>query len=208
MATYILNILPSKLLDHHSPTEILYKRAPTYTHLRVFGCLCYPLIPSTKINKLQPRSSPCVFLGYPQNHRGYKCYDLATNNVILSRHVIFDESQFPFANLHTPTPPTYHFLNHGVHPLIVPFISTLNPKETNTTRSDLEPHLAQTTSPPQPTSPTTNHQPTSLPNHTTPPCSPVPINQPTSPPQTGPNPSPIRPSSQSTLINSPQRPIF
>nr|GEU92243.1 hypothetical protein [Tanacetum cinerariifolium] len=59
-----------------------------------------------------------------------------------------------------------------------------------------------------PTSPTTNHQPTSLPNHTTPPCSPVPINQPTSPSQPGPNPSPIRPSSQSTHINSPQRPIL
>lgn len=89
MATYLLNILPNKSLKHKSPTQILYHRDPTFTHLRVFGCLCYPLFPSTTINKLQPCSTPCVFLGYPSNHRGYKCYDLSSRKIIISRHVIF-----------------------------------------------------------------------------------------------------------------------
>lgn len=69
MATYLLNILPSKKLKNHSPTQILYRKTPVYSHLRVFGCLYYPIFPSTTINKLQPRSTPCVFLGYPSNHR-------------------------------------------------------------------------------------------------------------------------------------------
>jgi hypothetical protein len=43
--------------------------------LKVFGCFCYPLIPSITRNKLQPSSTSCVFLGYPLNHRGYKCYE-------------------------------------------------------------------------------------------------------------------------------------
>lgn len=116
MATYLINILPSKLLNNYSPTQILFNRTPSYAHLRVFGCLCYPLLPSTTINKLQPRSTPCVFLGYPQNHRGYKCYDMNTKKIIISRHVIFDELKFPFATLNKPTKDAYKFLHEGLHP--------------------------------------------------------------------------------------------
>jgi hypothetical protein len=71
MATYLHNIIPNKKLNLQSPTKILYQKYPAYSHLRVFGCLCYPLIPSTTRNKLQHRSTPCVFLGYPSNHKGY-----------------------------------------------------------------------------------------------------------------------------------------
>lgn len=98
MTTYLLNILPNKNLKHFSPTQILYFRDPSYAHLRVFSCLCFPLLPPTNNNKLQARSNPCVFLGYQQNHRGYKCYDLSSRKIILSRHVLFDETNFPFAN--------------------------------------------------------------------------------------------------------------
>lgn len=77
MATYLLNILPSKTKNNSTPTFLLYGKHPVYSHLRIFGCLCYPLHPSTSINKLENRSTPCVFLGYPSNHRGYKCYELS-----------------------------------------------------------------------------------------------------------------------------------
>jgi len=119
MATYLLNILPHKSLSHKSPTQILYHCNPTYTHLRVFGCLCYPLFPSTSIHKLQHRTTPCVFLGYPSNHRGYKCYDLSNRKIIISRHVIFDETQVPFAKLHLPSHTTYDFLDDTLHPFRV-----------------------------------------------------------------------------------------
>lgn len=69
LATHLLNILPNKQLEFQSPLKILYQKDPSYTHLRVFGCLCFPLVPSTNIHKLQARSSPCVFLGYPSNHQ-------------------------------------------------------------------------------------------------------------------------------------------
>lgn len=61
---------------------------------------------------------PCVFLGYLSNHRGYKCYDLSRNKIIKCRHIMFDESKFPFAQLHTPQDDTYDFLNEGLHPVL------------------------------------------------------------------------------------------
>ena len=52
MATYLINILPNKQLAYLSPLKILYQKEPSYSHLRVFGCLCYPLFPSTTIHMI------------------------------------------------------------------------------------------------------------------------------------------------------------
>jgi hypothetical protein len=46
---------------------------------------------------LSPRSTRCVFLGYSANHKGYRCLNLSTNRLIVSRHVVFDEDSFPLA---------------------------------------------------------------------------------------------------------------
>jgi len=105
MATYLHNIIPNKKLNLQSPKKILYQKDPAYSHLRVFGCLCYPLIPSTTRNKLQPRSTPCVFLGYLHNYRGYKCYELSSHKVIISRNVLFEENIFPISTMNAPTVP-------------------------------------------------------------------------------------------------------
>lgn len=52
---------------------------------------------NSNLHKLSHRSTPCLFLGYPTSHRGYRCMDLKTNRIFLSRHVVFDESTFPQA---------------------------------------------------------------------------------------------------------------
>ncbi|WVZ17679.1 hypothetical protein V8G54_010661 [Vigna mungo] len=116
MATYLLNVLPTKVLGYCSPTQVLYRKDPIYSHLRVFGCLCYPLFPTTTIHKLQARSTPCAFLGYPSHHRGYKCYDLLSGKIIISCHVIFDETQFPFSKIHDPSPSVYDPLGQDSRP--------------------------------------------------------------------------------------------
>ncbi|GJR38914.1 ribonuclease H-like domain-containing protein [Tanacetum coccineum] len=108
MAAHLLNILPSTAINNEIPFTKLYNQTPTYDHLRVFGCLCYPHVDVT--HKLKPRSTRCIFLGYPTNHRGYRCLDMSTNKIIISRHVRFDEDIFPFGTERQSTPPTYDFL--------------------------------------------------------------------------------------------------
>ena len=111
MTTYLLNILPSKIIGNLTPTYLLYHKSPSYTHLRLFGCLCFPLISSITIHQLQPCSSPCVFLGYPSSHKGYKCYDLSSHKIIISRHILFEETNFPFSHSHPPPSQSYQFLD-------------------------------------------------------------------------------------------------
>lgn len=96
-ATYLMNCKPCHSSSLRMPHELLLSVASDYSLLRVFGCLCFPNTTSTSRHKLDHRSIQCVFLGYPPDHRRYRCYDLASHHVITSRHVRFDESSFSFA---------------------------------------------------------------------------------------------------------------
>jgi hypothetical protein len=108
----LLNILPTKTLAFSTPHLALHGTPPVYDHLWVFGCKCYPNLSATAPHKLAPRSALCVFLGYSDHHKGYRCLDLSSNRIIISRHAIFDEAAFPFADRDGPrSPVVFEFLN-------------------------------------------------------------------------------------------------
>ncbi|GJR72386.1 ribonuclease H-like domain-containing protein [Tanacetum coccineum] len=189
MAAHLLNILPSTAINNEIPFTKLYNQTPTYEHLRVFGCLCYPH--ADVAHKLEPRSTSCIFLGYPANHRGYRCLDIVTNKIIISRHVRFDEDVFPFGNFTSSTKLTYDFL--------LPPIQTT----TNVPNNPITPHpTTLLTCPPQPNTPP-SHNSTPIPpqpdTHTSHSSTPIPtLAQTQSHAQTvdSPTPIPINNSSQ------------
>lgn len=74
-----------------------------YTIMHVFVCLCHPLLPTHTTNKLGPKSSSCVFIGYATNKKGYHCLDRATGRVNTSKHVKLLEEMFPYPQK-LPTP--------------------------------------------------------------------------------------------------------
>lgn len=78
-----------------SPHELLLGITPDYSVLRLFGCLYYPNSSSNSQHKLDRWSLTYFFLGYPPDHRGYRCYDPTTLQVLTSRHIRFDKHQFP-----------------------------------------------------------------------------------------------------------------
>ena len=63
----------------------------------------YPNTSTTASHKLAPRSTR-VFLGYSPDQKGYRCFDLTSRRVLISRHVVFDESDFPYSTSSTPSP--------------------------------------------------------------------------------------------------------
>lgn len=110
-AVHVLNLLPSKAINNETPFSKLFQKPTSYAHLRVFGCLCYPNQNHPHTKTLSPRSSQCILLGYPSNHSGYRCYDLQTKKIIISRHVNFDESIFPYRQTSDGDQPNYEFLD-------------------------------------------------------------------------------------------------
>ncbi|WZY94100.1 hypothetical protein YC2023_066429 [Brassica napus] len=92
-ACYLINRVPTRVLKKLSPFEVLNKAKPHIDHLRVFGCLCYVMIPGERRNKLEAKSTKAMFIGYSITQKGYKCYDPITRRVMVSREVKFVESK-------------------------------------------------------------------------------------------------------------------
>jgi transposase InsO family protein len=99
-AVYLINRIPTKLLNSSTPLEVLERTTPDYSSMRTFGCACYPNLRPFNARKLQYRSVQCVFLGYSNIHKGFKCLDINSGRIYISRDVIFDETIFPFSKLH------------------------------------------------------------------------------------------------------------
>jgi histone deacetylase 1/2 len=99
-ATFLINLLPSKVINSETPVERLLHTKPNYDSLRIFGCACWPNLRPYNKRKLAYRSTQCVFLGYSPLHKGVKCLDITTGRMYISRDVVFDENVFPFASLH------------------------------------------------------------------------------------------------------------
>lgn len=142
MAERLLNILPSITLHNNTRFHKLYKKIPTYTHLCVFGCLCFPNV--VEPHKISPRSTPSIFLGYPTNHKGYRCLDLQTKKTIIFHHVFFDEYSFPFCSLTPNSAPSQSLLNY-----IAPFYRNVPHLYSPIDPSDQSPNMNIHT--PQPT---------------------------------------------------------
>jgi len=98
-ATYLINRTPSKVLQFQTPLERLCQMKPDYMSLRIFGCACWPNLRPYNSHKLQFRSKQCAFLGYSNLHKGFKCLDIDSGRIYISRDVVFDENIFPFAKL-------------------------------------------------------------------------------------------------------------
>jgi hypothetical protein len=51
-SVFLINRLSTKVLGNKTPYFLLQKTEPTYMALRVFGCVCYPLLCPYNYNKL------------------------------------------------------------------------------------------------------------------------------------------------------------
>jgi hypothetical protein len=144
-ATYLLNYLPTKTITASCPYTTLYNTMPTYEHLRVFGCGCYPDLSVTAPHKIAPCSTRCVFIGYSPDHKGYRYLDLSTNCTVISQHVVFDEAYFPFAASPHPTN-DYEFLSE-MDSVLSPIGTRLSAGTSVTTAGSLTVPLGGRTSP-------------------------------------------------------------
>lgn len=131
-AVYLINRMPSPTISLQSPYQKLFQTNPNYSKLKTFGCLCYPWLRPYNSTKLEPKSSPCVFIGYSLTQSAYFCLQPQTQRIYVSRHVRFDETIFPFSS--TPsmsdivsTSQTHRPTNSHVPTVYVPLVQSPPP---------------------------------------------------------------------------------
>ena len=102
-AAYLINRSPSVPLGGKCPEFVFTGKPLDLNNLRIFGSAGYV---HQKIDKLEPRSKKCVFLGYPEGVKGYRLWNKSEPGfkVVISRDVVFNENEFPCLPLHVPIP--------------------------------------------------------------------------------------------------------
>jgi hypothetical protein len=98
----LINTISSSYILGFSPFKKLYGYTPDYSSFRVFGCTCFVLCPHLKCSMLSSQSAICVFLGYGEGKKQYCCFDLITQKLYMSRHVVFLE-HIPFFSISSTT---------------------------------------------------------------------------------------------------------
>lgn len=129
-AVFLTNCMTTPLLDNLSLYQKLFQTTPNYGKLRTFGSLCYTWLMPYALNKLENRSTPCVFFGYSLSQSAWLCLVPTTDRVYTSRHVRFNETQFPYQHLrrqttnpdpeppHQPTTYQPHTIIHPIPSLV------------------------------------------------------------------------------------------
>ena len=146
-ATYLINRLPSKVLAFKSPYETLKGRRIDLSHLKVFGSTCFVHNQPFHRDKLDPRATKCVFMGYSSTQKGYKCYNPITRKLMVSRDVRFEET-IPYFSKELSDVGQGEFLSD-----LIPLPSVPHYQETPTS------HVTSSASPEPSPSPVTNLEP-------------------------------------------------
>lgn len=93
-AVYLLNRLSTKAVEGMTPIEAWSGLKPSFKHLKVFGCVCFFHVHSSKRTKLDERAQQGIFLGYSSNSKEFRIFDIFEEKIVLSRDVVFDEEAY------------------------------------------------------------------------------------------------------------------
>ncbi|CAH2091010.1 unnamed protein product [Euphydryas editha] len=92
-AIYLKNRSPTAALPGSTPEEVWTGSKVNLSHLRVFGCRVFSLIPESKRSgKFNEKSKEFIFVGYCDDSKGYRLMDPCNpKRIIKSRNVYFIE---------------------------------------------------------------------------------------------------------------------
>ncbi|KAG6470766.1 hypothetical protein ZIOFF_071844 [Zingiber officinale] len=90
-AAYVINRVSLRSSNNKAPYELLFDAKPNVKYLRVFGSICYVHVSDSQRSKLDAKAIKCIFVGYDEQRKGWRCMDPMTNKCVVSRDVIFDE---------------------------------------------------------------------------------------------------------------------
>lgn len=96
MAAYVVNRMPCKRLmnkDKQTPEECFTNKKFDLSDLKLFGSKVMVLKPKQKRSKFDENSTKMVFVSYDDCVKGYRCVNIKTRKITISRNVRFFERE-------------------------------------------------------------------------------------------------------------------
>lgn len=87
-ANYIQNRVLTRSTNK-SPYELWYERRPDTRHMRIIGSKCFVHVPKEDRRKLDNTATKMILIGYDEQSKAYRCYDMVNKKVTISRNVRF-----------------------------------------------------------------------------------------------------------------------
>ncbi len=92
-AVYVRNRVFSRSLPKNiTPYHRWMGKAPDLSYLRVFGSKYLYILPKKQVKKLDPRAKQGLMMGYSNQSKGYKIWDIESSKLVVSRDVSFAET--------------------------------------------------------------------------------------------------------------------
>ena len=97
-ACFFINRMPSSVFNWDTLYHILFPNKPLFPiEPRIFRCTCFVRDVHPQVSKLDHKSLKCIFLGYCQVQKGYRCYCPNLRRYLVSTDVKFFEN-VPFSS--------------------------------------------------------------------------------------------------------------
>ncbi|KAM1679254.1 hypothetical protein ACFX1R_041088 [Malus domestica] len=118
IATYLINRMPSKVLNFLTPLQVLATFVPLLSVLvlppRVFGYVAFVHLHKNQRTKLDPCAICCVFMGYEIHQKGYRCYHPPSRRMYTTMDVTFSEFEMYYSSA-SSNPPLHGETLHDKH---------------------------------------------------------------------------------------------
>lgn len=92
-AAYVINRTGPSAEEGKCPFELWYKKTPSIDHIKIFGTDCYVHIPKQKRRKFDRKATKGQLVGYCSDKDGFRIWIPNSNEIILSRDVVFNENE-------------------------------------------------------------------------------------------------------------------
>jgi hypothetical protein len=81
---HILIRSPTRAVTRKRPYEAWHGVSPAVHYMWTFGCIAHVKVMQLGLKNLDGRNRQTVFIGYEASSKAYRCYDPATQCVIIS----------------------------------------------------------------------------------------------------------------------------
>ena len=92
---HIINRVHLRKNTKQTPYELWYGRQPNLKYFRVFGSECYVCKDPKQLSKFDTSGEKTIFLGYSQNSRAYRVYNLKTKSIMKSINAVINDCVLP-----------------------------------------------------------------------------------------------------------------